>query len=196
MGCGNSPNKDRYLTGEVKTKLGRYGTLPAHVRAKKAKGRTYYYYLTGRTNEHGRPEHQRLPHKDDPTFAEAVATATLERWQRIRPRFSHGETVVSDAHGDYLYFARCGDAVKIGRARNVVARMANMQVNSPHEVDCLCSLTGRGHEEKEWHAMFAADLIRGEWFTWTPRLAKAIDDARRGKKPWADTPPSPEGFVR
>jgi hypothetical protein len=189
MRVANHANRVRYLDGHVKTAGARRGALPAHVHKKKAKGRTYYYFATGRQDSEGRRELQRLPHKDDPTFAEAVAAATLERWQRITPRFTPGEVIVHDACGDYLYFAQCGDAVKIGRTRNIEIRMANMQVQNPQLVDCLCSLTGRGHEEKEWHAMFAADLIRGEWFRWTPRLAKAIDDARRGKKPWANRNP-------
>ena len=188
MRCGNSANRDRYLAGDVKTERARVGALPAHVRIKKAKGRAYYYYSTGRKNADGRPELKRLPHKDDPSFAEAVAAATLERWQRITPRFTPREVIVPDARGDHLYFIQCGEAVKIGRARDIAARLANMQANNPQPLDCLCSLTGRGHEERHWQAMFATDLIRGEWFAWTPRLAKAIDEARRGKKPWQTHP--------
>jgi len=189
MRPGNSFNQNKYLAGAVKTRAVPDGSLPAHVRMKKAKGRTYYYFDSGLKDDNGKTELLRLPHLGDPEFAAAVAAATLERWQRIPPRFTpRSEVVVGDAQGDYLYFARCGNAVKIGRARDVVVRMVNMQTNNPDPVDCLCSLTGRGHEEDRWHAMFAADLIRGEWYKWTPRLAQAIDDARHGKKPWATHP--------
>lgn len=77
-----------------------------------------------------------------------------------------------------LYFIRCGDAVKIGHTRNIVHRLANMQVSSPHEIDCLLLLRGRGHEESEWHERFREDRIHGEWFRWTPELSAEIGRLR------------------
>lgn len=162
----------------------RPGNLPAYVRAKQAKGKIYYYFATGQPGPDGKDVLVRLPDKHSPDFAKAVADATLARWQRTPQRFTPAEVIAHDAEGDFLYFAQCGNAVKIGRAGDVAARMAGIQTNNPQIVDCVCTLTGRGHEEKHWHAMFADQRIRGEWYEWTPKVAEAIEAARRGKKPW------------
>jgi hypothetical protein len=88
------------------------------------------------------------------------------------------------AKGD-LYFIRCGNAVKIGHTANIVQRLANMQVNTPHELDCLLLLKGQGHEERQWHERFRADQIRGEWFRWTVELERAVLDARETQRSMA-----------
>jgi hypothetical protein len=81
-----------------------------------------------------------------------------------------------------LYFIRCGRAVKIGHTTNIAQRLANMQVNTPEEIDCLLLLRGQGHCEREWHKRFAADRIRGEWFWLTADLEAAILDEREGNQ--------------
>jgi hypothetical protein len=84
----------------------------------------------------GSPEREELFAKFRETFDEdwKAAEAAVERDRLIRK-------------GD-LYFIRCGDAVKIGRTTNIVQRLANMQVNNPHEIDCLLLLKGQGKEEE------------------------------------------------
>ncbi len=82
------------------------------------------------------------------------------------------------AKGD-LYFIRAGDAVKIGRTRDVAARVRNIQANNHEEVDCLVVLKGRGHEEKVWHQQFRDGHIRGEWFRWSPEIELAVNEARQ-----------------
>jgi hypothetical protein len=81
-----------------------------------------------------------------------------------------------------LYFIRCGDAVKIGRTTNIVQRLANMQVNNPHEIDCLLLLKGQGKEEGRWHKRFKHHRVRGEWFRWAPDLEAARAKDRSAKR--------------
>jgi hypothetical protein len=85
------------------------------------------------------------------------------------------------AKGD-LYFIQCDHAVKIGRTTNIVNRLANMQVNSPHEINCLLLLKGQGKNEKAWHKRFAELRIRGEWFRLTEELEAAIIEERERKE--------------
>ena len=85
------------------------------------------------------------------------------------------------AKGD-LYFIRCGDAVKIGRTTNIVERLRNMQVNSPHEIDCLLLLRGQGKHEAACHKRFAAYRVRGEWFRLSDELNSAIVEAREANR--------------
>jgi hypothetical protein len=83
---------------------------------------------------------------------------------------------------DDLYFMRVDEGmVKIGRAINVDKRLSQIQCGCPHEITEVRSLPGRGHEEKEWHEMFAEHRVRGEWYKWTPALERAIDRAGRGR---------------
>lgn len=55
------------------------GKLPRYVRAKRAKGRVYLYFDTGRADDRGRPILQRLPGLDDPTFGVALGRARAAR---------------------------------------------------------------------------------------------------------------------
>lgn len=177
---------------------GRSGDMPKHVRKKRAKGHTYYYFNTGLLNKNGKPVLLRLPPLGTAKFDTALKRALRDRFKRetrvipaverravpfgdFDPSVLEGGDVPVD--GDDLYFIRAGDAVKIGRAVDVWRRMGNMQSNNHEELDCICRLPGRGHEERQWQAHFRDHWIRGEWFEWTEELAEAIELANQGK-PW------------
>ena len=123
---------------------------------------------------------QSVPH---PFMAPELPVGSPERTalfkdlrRTFREDWREAEEAVA-AKGD-LYFIRCGEAVKIGRTSNISQRLANMQVNSPEEMDCLLLLRGRGAEESAWQGQFKADRIRGEWFKLSPALEQAIKDER------------------
>ena len=59
-----------------------------HVHRKTAKGRTYYYFATGQTDERGKPVLKRLPDIADPMFGTALATANRLRTIRAKPKAS------------------------------------------------------------------------------------------------------------
>lgn len=151
---------------------------PRHVYVKKAKGHSYLYYRTGERNDKGRYKHIRLPDMSDPGFADALLEAKLVRWRLRKVVLPPLPLMLAPPTGDDLYFIQCGDAVKIGRAKDVWVRLANMQANNPVELNCLCRLPNRGWEERQWHERFAHLLIRGEWYRWVPEIAKAIAKAR------------------
>lgn len=87
------------------------------------------------------------------------------------------------AKGD-LYFVRLGDSVKIGHTRNIVKRLANMQVGTPEPLNCLAVLQGQGWQEPVWHRAFEDRRRGGEWFRWGHQLETAISLAREGKDWW------------
>lgn len=92
--------------------------------------------------------------------------------------------VTADA---FIYFARIGDYVKIGRSRNVGNRVRSLQfdrrTNRPAD-------TPRGpltllHAEPAWsgheglvHEAFADDRVAGEWFRASSSLLAYIDSLR------------------
>jgi hypothetical protein len=172
--------------------------LPKYVYVKKAKGKSYLYFDTGRKRKSGVRILTRLPSLGSASFARELERARLARWRHetatiptMAPRpiqveaFDPAPMREPDSGTD-LYFIRAGDAVKIGHAADVFKRMVNMQANNHLELDCICRLRGRGHEERSWHSFFRANHIRGEWFEWTPAMQRAIDLARAGKPWWVE----------
>ncbi len=78
--------------------------------------------------------------------------------------------------GVYFVQAKSGGPIKIGVARNVVARMAYLQLAVPEELVCLGVTLGAGrNEERRLHRYFADSWIRGEWFHPTDDLLKWIE---------------------
>ncbi len=175
-------------------------SLPRYVRKKTAKGRTYFYFDTGKQSADGKPILTPLPAPGTAGHTVQLKKAQLARWKyftRVIPNQQRTSRpaddfdpavleIVPTADGDDLYFIRCADAVKIGRATDVFTRLVHIQVNNPLDCDCICRLPCRGFEERQWHAYFRDLWIRGEWFEWRPELAAAVELARRGEKWWRD----------
>jgi hypothetical protein len=69
--------------------------------------------------------------------------------------------------------------VKIGRARNVAARMHELQTGCPFELKLLAVLSTNPEDETSFHRRFARDRRHGEWFALTPEVQAAIRDSRK-----------------
>lgn len=169
--------------------------LEPHVRRKFAKGRCYFYFDTGEKTPGGGRKLTPLPEPGEAGYTVELRKAQLARWRRETTslpsnsgRRAFGlfspDLLNRPATGDDLYFIRAGDAVKIGRAADVFRRMVNMQTNNHLELDCVCRLRGRGHEEHAWHVYFQAHHIRGDWFWWMPDIERAIGLARKDEQWW------------
>jgi hypothetical protein len=63
-----------------------------------------------------------------------------------------------------IYFIRCGEFVKIGRALNPETRVKDLQVGNPYEVELLGAFDGDDAEEGRLHAAFGQYHHRAEWF--------------------------------
>jgi hypothetical protein len=71
------------------------------------------------------------------------------------------------------YFVADGtERVKIGRARNVAARIRRLTTSTGRTLSLLGTIPG--DVERDWHARWRAGRILGEWFTLTPDLAQAL----------------------
>lgn len=81
---------------------------------------------------------------------------------------------------DYLRHGRPGP-VKIGRAKNVAARIYELQISCPEQltllfsVDCGDQHRGASRLEAKLHRELADLHIRGEWFAWHEDIAAAIE---------------------
>lgn len=64
--------------------------------------------------------------------------------------------------------------VKIGKSRDPVSRVNNLQTSSPTKLRTLFIL--EGDRERELHALFAEYRVRGEWFRVEGALKKFITE--------------------
>ena len=66
--------------------------------------------------------------------------------------------------GGFVYFVKCGQFYKIGRAKNVKLRMAGIQFPEKPRLIKAVRCLNYGFLEKALHALFAHKRTHGEWF--------------------------------
>lgn len=76
----------------------------------------------------------------------------------------------------FVYFIRGGAVIKIGFATNVLNRMRDLQIGSPHALHLLGYMPGSIYEEKRLHRLFSAHRSHGEWFRRSPELLAFISE--------------------
>lgn len=64
----------------------------------------------------------------------------------------------------FVYAIECGDAVKIGYARDPVRRLSELNVGSANTHRLLGYAVGTKQHERELHQLCFPHRIRGEWF--------------------------------
>ncbi len=75
-----------------------------------------------------------------------------------------------------VYFICSGDLIKIGTTTCLPERLQAIQTSSPDAPEILLVVPGGLTEEKQVHALFREDRVRGEWFRPSQRLIQFIDD--------------------
>ncbi len=74
----------------------------------------------------------------------------------------------------FIYFIECQGHVKIGFARNVAKRIADLQTACPFPLKLLAKIAGNLWEERDYHARFEIHRRQGEWFILDGSLAQYI----------------------
>jgi DNA-binding transcriptional regulator YdaS (Cro superfamily) len=69
-----------------------------------------------------------------------------------------------------VYFARAGDAVKIGTAKNPAKRLATLQCGVAEILHVERLMEGGREVETALHRRYAGQRLRGEWFRWSPDM--------------------------
>jgi Meiotically Up-regulated Gene 113 (MUG113) protein len=87
----------------------------------------------------------------------------------------------------YVYFVRAGarrGPVKIGVTANLLARLDKLQTGCPRDLHCLVApqvpMADARLLESQLHRHFAANRIRGEWFSPTRALEELIERLQFG----------------
>lgn len=89
-----------------------------------------------------------------------------------------------------VYFIKCSltGLVKIGTAKQVAQRLAELQTGSPGQLVLIAEIEGDRAEEMRLHAQFHSLRERGEWFRYDGALRDYIEDLKQPKK---DAPTAP-----
>ncbi len=98
-------------------------------------------------------------------------------------RLQHGTITVicndcAEEHGavsGWVYFVRAGRYVKIGYAKDVEGRIRSLATGNPHELELVLKVPGSYSLEKDFHAEFAGQRIRAEWFAYDGDLRAYLE---------------------
>ena len=74
----------------------------------------------------------------------------------------------------YVYFLQCEYRVKIGFARNVERRIADIACMCPFPVELLATEAGEIWHEQALHQRFAKSRVHGEWFNLSDEIRDYI----------------------
>lgn len=80
--------------------------------------------------------------------------------------------------GHCVYFIRGGAFIKIGKTRDLNARLPGIQTSYPEPLEVLLAIGGGRNLEKALHQKFASLRAEGEWFRAEPNLLTYIDEKR------------------
>lgn len=75
-----------------------------------------------------------------------------------------------------VYFIRSGDLIKIGTTTCLTARISALATHGPEQPQILLVVPGGYAEERQVHALFRDDRVRGEWFRPSQQLMAFIAD--------------------
>jgi hypothetical protein len=88
-----------------------------------------------------------------------------------------------------IYFAADSNgSVKIGRARDVERRLRSLETSHTEALRLLRVVDGGPATERWLHRKFAAQRIRGEWFSYCPEMMTV--------RPPDEIPPKPKQIVQ
>jgi hypothetical protein len=110
---------------------------------------------------------------EDASLAQAlwVAECHIDRFY-----FSDGtRRPCPEGHVYFLQSVR-GGPIKVGYAADLRARVSNIQVGHPEELEVIGVVRGTPELEEALHKEFAWCHVRGEWFAPSEALRLAIDD--------------------
>ena len=75
-----------------------------------------------------------------------------------------------------VYFIRSGELIKIGTTVCLPSRIDDLATHGPDLPEILLVVPGGHAEERQVHALFAAERVRGEWFRPSEALMAFIAD--------------------
>ena len=75
----------------------------------------------------------------------------------------------------FVYFMSDGEAIKIGKANDIKARLSGLQTSTHRPISVLGAVAGGYRKERLLHRMFADRRLRGEWFEDCAEIRDYVD---------------------
>jgi hypothetical protein len=107
---------------------------------------------------------------------EEIEPAHAEQPEHERRRQLHERT--DDLTFVYFIQAGIGGPIKIGIARSVANRLKSLQTSHPEPLTVLAVMPSGPSVERALHDRFAANRLRGEWFSPAPALLRFTELVR------------------
>ncbi len=92
----------------------------------------------------------------------------------------------------WVYFALCGEMIKIGHSRRLAKRLQVLRSSNPEGAELLGVIPGTVAAEQNIHSLFRVQQVRAEWFSDSPALrtyiaehCDPIEAQRAIKREWA-----------
>jgi len=85
----------------------------------------------------------------------------MARKQRVSAQYVTGN--FPTAASGFVYFIRCGRALKIGFANDPIGRMSDLQVANAKLLTLLGAVPGGYEDERQIRDLFSAHRLKGEW---------------------------------
>lgn len=82
----------------------------------------------------------------------------------------------------YLYFLRCGDAVKVGRSFYPRARLSSFRHDIPGKMEFIAIMPNYGVLERACHEYLRDWRIAGEWFFDCYKVYELIEQLERQRQ--------------
>lgn len=79
---------------------------------------------------------------------------------------------------EWVYLVQSGEAVKIGRTKNLDQRIASLQTGSPHPIVVLRAFPTQVRRAGQLETALLermAHRLRGEWVCWQPGIDRIAD---------------------
>ena len=134
--------------------------LPKHIlKDKDRHGRTRYYY-----RKLGQPMVRLRAEPGTPEFDAQYAAAM------------NGLCAASETPGQFVYFFRQGNLVKIGHSRDPASRLRSMLTGNAKHIEWTYSTPGGRALERALHEKFAEFRVRREWFFYSAEIQVWINE--------------------
>ena len=149
---------DGYVACADRNHLSGYFTKDELIQMKNAIDKTLEYYETeGITDDF-------ISHQD-----KEERDKELKKWEENR-NVSKKEKI------DDLYIILDEDEnhIKIGRSKNVKARLSQLQIANSHRLKLLLTVPKKGYMEADLHETFKSFKVKGEWFLNDSRIIDYI----------------------
>jgi hypothetical protein len=131
-------------------------------------------FIHSYVDRHGHPRHyfRRKGHArvalpggyGSPEFLDAYWRYVKDPGALSQPRAASLFVREKPPKGEWVYFLRVGDRIKIGRSTTPGGRISSLKTGLPMKIDAFVVVRGSPADEKRLHVFLNRFRVEGEWF--------------------------------